>query len=98
MRAVILIEFPSDQTRARSWILDHAAKLAIEGKAELKFIGTERARSGGVGAETIALEFGSTDIAHSTLSAWRENTGLPGVVEMRLLQTEAVTLTDAIFP
>src|SRR5688572_19310142 len=98
MGAVILFEFPADRLEARSWILDHAAGLAIEGKAELKFVGTELARSGKAGAETIALEFTSIDCASSTLSAWRHDSGFPGRVEMRLLAIEPVTLAGAIFP
>ena len=98
MGAVILFEFTSGKVGARSWILDHAALLAIEGKAEIKFVGTEPARSGRAGAETIALEFGSIDCASSTLSEWRREAGFPGVMETRLLQIECVSQADAIFP
>jgi hypothetical protein len=97
MAAVILLEFPSHQTSARSWILELATRLAVEGKAELKFIGTEQAQSGGADAETIALEFDSIDCARSTLSEWRRDIRFPGL-EARLLQIESITLADAIFP
>ncbi|WP_119272278.1 hypothetical protein [Taklimakanibacter deserti] len=98
MGAVILFEFPADRPEARSWILDHAAMLAIEGKAELKFVGTEPARSGRAGTETIALEFAGVDCAESTIAAWQRDSGFPGVVEMRLLEIEPITLAGAIFP
>ena len=98
MGAVILFEFPSGKGAARSWILDHAAMLAIEGKAELKFVGTEQARSGRAAAETIALEFTSIGCAHTTLSEWRRDAGFPGLIETRLLQIECVSFADAIFP
>ena len=97
MSAVILFEFPADRPGARSWILDHAAMLAIEGKAELKFVGTEPARPGRAGAETIALEFAGVDSAQSTMAVWQRESGFPGVVEMRLLEIEPITLASAIF-
>jgi hypothetical protein len=95
MAAVILFEFPADKAAARSWILDHAAILAITGAAELKFVGTEQA---GSGRETIAIEFESIGGARSTLSEWRRDEGFPACVEARLLQTEEVPLADVIFP
>jgi hypothetical protein len=98
MGAVILCEFPSDRVEARLWLLDHAGTLAIEGKAELKFIGTEHARSGSARAETIALEFASIGCANSILSAWRRDASFPGLINMRLLKIESVPFADAIFP
>jgi hypothetical protein len=98
MSAVLLLGFPSHQNGARSWILEHAARLALEGKAELKFIGTEQGQTGRADAETIALEFGSIDCARTTLVRWRRDTGFPALIEMRLLQIEGVTAADAIFP
>ena len=98
MSAVILLDFPSDQNGVRSWILGLAARLAIEGKAELKFIGTEQGQSGHADVETIALEFGGVDCARSTLVKWQRDAGFPAPIKIRLLQIEGVTAADAIFP
>lgn len=98
MSAVILFEFPSDQADARSWILDRAAALALEGKAELKFVGTEQARGGKTTTEMIALQIENIDYANSILSEWRRQALLPGFPEARLLQIECVDLAAAIFP
>jgi hypothetical protein len=98
MSAIILFEFPSDQTDTRSWILDRAAALALEGKAELKFVGTEQARCGRTTTEMIALEIENTECASSILSEWRRDALLPGFLETRLLQIECVDLAAAIFP
>jgi hypothetical protein len=98
MGAIILFEFPSDQADARSWILDRAAVLAIGGKAELKFVGTEQVRCGRVTTEMIALEFENIECASSILSEWRRDTLFPGFLETRLLQIECVNLAAAIFP
>jgi hypothetical protein len=98
MGAIILFEFPSDQADARSWILDRAAVLAIEGKAELKFVGTEQARCGRAATEMIALEIENLERASSILSEWRRDALLPGFLETRLLQIECVDLAAAIFP
>ena len=98
MGAIILFEFPSDQANARSWILDRAAVLAIEGKAELKFVGTEQARCGRATTEMIALEIENLERASSILSEWRRDALLPGFLETRLLQIECVDLAAAIFP
>lgn len=95
MSAVILFEFPTTKADARSWILDRAARLALEGTAELKFIGTEQA---GSGRETIALEFESTERAHSILSQWRREAGFPRPMEARLLKIMRVPIADAVFP
>jgi hypothetical protein len=93
MSAVILFEFPSARAEARSWLLDHAAKLALEGSAELKFIGNEEA-----GTETIALELENLERAYWTLSQWRRDAAFPRLVETRLLKTERVSLAGAVFP
>jgi len=98
MGAIILFEFPSDQADARSWILDRAAVLAIDGKAELKFVGTEQARCGRATTEMIALEIENLERASSILSEWRRDALLPGFLETRLLQIECVDLAAAIFP
>ena len=98
MGAIILFEFPSDQAGARSWILDRAAALAIEGKAELKFVGIEQARCGRATTEIIALEIENIEYAGSILSEWRRDDLLPGFLETRLLQIESVDLAAAIFP
>src|SRR6476661_5928054 len=98
MGAIILFEFPSDQTNARSWILDRAAALAIEGKAEVKFVGTEQARCGRATTEMIALEIENIEHGIAILSEWRRDALLPGFLETRLLQIECVDLAAAIFP
>lgn len=98
MGAIILFEFLSDQADARSWILDRAAVLAIEGKAELKFVGTEQARCGRATTEMIALEIENIECAGSILSEWRRDALLPDFLETRLLQIECVDLAAAIFP
>jgi hypothetical protein len=98
MGAIILFEFPSANANARSWILDHAAILAIAGMAEIKFIGTEPAKIGEADAETIALEFGSIDQAHATLSQWHREAEFSGLISTRLLQVNRVTLANALFP
>lgn len=98
MSAVVLLEYPSARSEARSWILDRAARLALEGTAELKFIGTEQAGSGKAGTETIALEFESIEHAYSTLSEWWRDAAFPRFVETRLLKTKRVPLADAVFP
>jgi hypothetical protein len=98
MSAVILFEFPSARADARSWILDRAALLAIEGTAELKFVGIEQAGSDKAGSETIVLEFESVGRANSTLTEWRRDTGFPGRIETRLLEIKRIPLAGAIFP
>src|SRR5258708_37822823 len=71
MDVVILCEFPSDNADARSWILGRVAMLAIEGKAELNFVGTEEPACGRAATETIAIRIASPGRANAILSVWR---------------------------
>ena len=92
MDALILLGFPPDEADARSWILDHVTLLAIRGKAELQFVGTEDAASDGQAIETIAIRFASVERAKATLSGWRRETTFPAIIETKLLRIEPIGL------
>src|SRR5260221_3207939 len=98
MDAVILCEFPVDDDATRSWIRNRVALLAIRGQAELAFVGTEQATSGRAATETIAVRIAGVERADATLSEWRRDAPLPGVIETRLLRIESVNFAVAIFP
>ena len=97
MSAVILCEFPSERADARSWILDRVTMLAINGHANVKFIGTETPISGKVATEVIAIEMAIAERARELLSAWQQDARFPGLIETRLLSSESVRLDIPIF-
>ena len=98
MDAIILCEFLSHNTNARSWILDRVALLAMAGKAELKFVATEQATSGRAATETIAIRITGVERANAILSEWRQDVLFPGFVQTRLLRIESINFAVALFP
>ena len=98
MSAVILCEFPSGNADARAWILGRVAALTVEGKAELDFVGTEDATGRRAAVETIAIRIASAARAGAILSQWRQDVLFSDLVEMRVLRTENVGFSIAMFP
>ena len=100
MCAVVLCVFSSDESGARSWILDHVARLASKGEASLKFAGAATVQDGPTAA-AIAIEFASVKRANAILSEWRRDETLPAGIETRVFRIETprnVDLAGAMFP
>jgi hypothetical protein len=97
MDAVILCEYQPD-ARARSWILDRVALLAITGRAELKFAGTEQVSAGQTATEAIAISIASVERADAILSEWRRDASFPDTIKTRVLRTENVAFDVVAFP
>jgi hypothetical protein len=93
---MILCRFPSDRAGVRSMILDHIAPLALRGKGELSFVGTERTAPDTPESEIIAVKLKSVALADAILLQWRNNAIFPSFVEMRVLRIEPVRCVDAL--
>jgi hypothetical protein len=93
---MILCSFPSDRAGVRSMILDHIVSLALRGKGELTFVGTERTAPDTPASEIIAVKLKSVELANAILLQWRNDAIFPSFVEMRLLRIEPVRCVDAL--
>jgi len=77
-------------------ILGRIAPLALRGKGELTFVGTERRAADTPASEIIAIKLKSVELANAILLQWRSDTIFPSFVEMRLLRIEPIRCVEAL--